>query len=68
MDAGAGFVRMDENRMRRRHLDAILTGNMARVALKMGVHRPTTPEEPAKNQKKNRKPRVCDGFIELREA
>ena len=52
MDAGAGLVRMGENRMRRRRLDAILTGNMARVALKMGVHRPTTPEEPAKNQKR----------------
>ncbi len=48
MDAKLGFVRMDENRMEYRLLDAILTDDMARAALKMGVRRPTTPEELAK--------------------
>ena len=48
MDVKAGLVRMDEKRMEYRLLDAILTDDMARAALKMGVRRPTTPEELAK--------------------
>ncbi|MBQ3803269.1 MAG: 4Fe-4S binding protein [Oscillospiraceae bacterium] len=48
MDAKFGLVRMDESRMEYRLLDAILTDDMARAALKMGVRRPTTPEELAK--------------------
>ncbi|MBQ6371870.1 MAG: 4Fe-4S binding protein, partial [Oscillospiraceae bacterium] len=45
MDAKFGLVRMDENRIEYKLLDAILTDDMARAALKMGVRKPTTPEE-----------------------
>lgn len=48
MDAKFGLVKMDENRIEYRLLDAILTDDMARAALKMGVRRPVTPEELAK--------------------
>ena len=45
MDVRLGLVRMDENRVEYKLLDAILTDDMARAALKMGVRKPTTPEE-----------------------
>lgn len=48
MDAKFGLVKMDENRPEYKLLDAILTDDMARAALKMGVRKPTTPEELAK--------------------
>ena len=44
MDAKLGLTRMDETRMEYKLLDAILTDDMARAALKMGVRRPVTPE------------------------
>ncbi len=48
MDAKFGLVKMDESRPEYKLLDSILTDDMARVALKMGVRKPTTPEELAK--------------------
>lgn len=48
MDVKAGLVRMDEERMEYKLLDAILTDDMARAVLKMGVRIPATPEELAK--------------------
>ena len=48
MDVSLGIKKMDENRPEYRMLDAILTDDMARAALKMGVRKPTTPEELAK--------------------
>ena len=48
MDAKFGLVRFDENRVEYKLLDAILTDDMARAALKMSVRRPTTPEELAR--------------------
>lgn len=48
MDAEFGLVKMDENRIEYKLLDAILTDDMAWAALKMGVRKPTTPEELAK--------------------
>ena len=48
MDVSLGLTKMDENRPEYRMLDAILTDDMARAALKMGVRKPTTPEELAK--------------------
>ncbi|MCF0137622.1 MAG: FAD-dependent oxidoreductase [Oscillospiraceae bacterium] len=51
MDAKIGIVKMDENRPEYRMLDRILTDDMARLALKMGVRKPTTPAELAKKLK-----------------
>ncbi len=48
MDVSLGLTKMDESRPEYRILDAILTDDMARAALKMGVRKPTTPEELAK--------------------
>ena len=48
MDVTLGLTRMDESRPEYRMLDAILTDDMARAALKMGVRKPTTPEILAK--------------------
>ena len=48
MDVKAGLVRMDEERMEYKLLDAILSDDMAHAALKMGVRNPVTPEELAK--------------------
>ncbi len=48
MDVSLGLVKMDESRPEYRMLDAILTDDMARAALKMGVRKPTTPEALAK--------------------
>ena len=48
LDVSLGLKKMDESRPEYRMLDAILTDDMARAALKMGVRRPTTPEELAK--------------------
>ena len=48
LDVSLGLKKMDESRPEYRMLDAILTDDMARAALKMGVRRPITPEELAK--------------------
>ena len=44
MDAKLGLVKMDEKRPEYWMLDKILTDDMARMLLKMGVRKPTTPE------------------------
>ena len=43
MDAKFGIVSMDETRPEYWMLDELLTDDMARIALKMGVRKPTTP-------------------------
>ena len=43
MDAKLGLVKMDEKRPEYWMLDKILTDDMARMLLKMGVRKPTTP-------------------------
>ena len=48
MDAKFGLVKMDETRPEYWMLDHILTDDMARMALKMGVRKPTTPDALAK--------------------
>ena len=44
MDAKFGLVKMDETRPEYWMLDHILSDDMARMALKMGVRKPTTPD------------------------
>ena len=51
MDAKFGLVKMDSSRPEYWMLDHILTDDMARLALKMGVRKPTTPEALAKKIK-----------------
>lgn len=44
MDAKCGLVKMDDSRPEYWLLDELLTDDMARIALKMGVRKPTTPD------------------------
>ena len=44
MDVKFGLVKMDESRPEYWMLDELLTDDMARIALKMGVRKPTTPD------------------------
>ena len=48
MDAKFGLVSIDETRPEYWMLDELLTDDMARIALKMGVRKPTTPDVLAK--------------------
>ena len=61
MDAKLGLVKMDEKRPEYWMLDKILTDDMARMLLKMGVRKPTTPEALAEDEMGHHKSGVPAG-------